>query len=58
VKTTIFPGQLTQKRAWVSPAPDGISSRHDLFDHMPMHIRQPALDAVVVVAELFVIEAG
>lgn len=34
-----------------------LNSREDLLDDVPMHIRQAALDAVVVVAELFVVEA-
>lgn len=33
------------------------ASGDDLLDQMPMHIRQPALDAIVIIAELFVIES-
>lgn len=34
---------------------EGVSRQHTL-DHMPMHIGEPALDAVVVITQLRVVE--
>jgi hypothetical protein len=51
-ETTVKLPALHLRRAadnWIA------SLRQYLFDHMPMHVREPAIDAVVVVGQLLMI---
>src|ERR1700678_1518147 len=53
------------KRCWMScwsssrgrRSNDDPNSRHDLPDHLPMHIRQPPVDSAVANAEALVVDA-
>src|SRR6266478_2496097 len=48
---------MMPKLTGVSSKMQGTTSRQHLLDHMPMHIGKPALDAVVVEAQAFMVQA-